>query len=943
MMDRGFGCAVEDASVSVIYVSRYDLVVGKGLSRRIVSAALFAMLVAGLFAGFLWIKLVKAEGTICIRADGSIDPSTAPIFTADKVKYTLTGNITADSTNGVVVQRNNIVLNGAGFAVNGKMLANSNGIVLDRTRNVTVTNVTVESFRNGIYGNMSNGGHITETNLMNCSYGIYLSSSQFNTIDGNNITQNTWAGIWLDISQNNNITKNRLANSITNNFGGIVLHDLSNDNNILENCLTANNRYGIYIENCWSNTIYHNNFTNNLFQAYVDPVTSQTNTWDNGYPSGGNYWNDYNGVDAKSGPKQDRPGSDGIGDTPYILDGNNKDNYPLMQPWTPPPVQYNITFTASGVGSGFTGTVVAIDRTNYTENDLPVSFMWDLGSVHSFFYVSQLGMSGDKRYVWNSTTGLSTAQNDSLTVTGSGNVTGNYVTQYQITLYQTGLRSDFTGKVVTIDGANYNVTNLPVAFWWNASSNHSFSFVSSLTVNSTTRYMWYSTSGLSNSQSDQLTINVSGSIVGNYILQTIVTFDEAGVSPDFAGTLLVVDGTDYNITEFPVSFLWTVGSTHTFAYDSPLTVTANAEKRVWNGTTGLSSAQSGLINATTYGTIVGDYKTQYNLTLATSPSGIDPPSGQGWYDAGSYAPISTTQYVDIVSGYSRYRFNGWTTANLSEITDSSSLSTTVLVDEPKTVTATYATQYCVSFVVTPSAGGLTTPGSNDVWEDAGSLPVSATANSGWTFSLWTSNTSSISFLNSNSSSTMAIINGVGTIVANFGQHDVAVTKVTSLKSVVGRGYVTYINVTVANEGDFTETFNVTVHANGTAVANQQTKNMNPAVRFTLTFTWNTTDLAYGNYTINAYAWPVLGETDTANNNCTCGVQVHVGVPGDVSSSTPGAYDLRVDIQDIAYIVKLFNIKPDSPSWNPNADLNNDGAVNMKDIAIAIAYYNRLES
>jgi len=48
------------------------------------------------------------------------------------------------------------------------------------------------------------------------------------------------------------------------------------------------------------------------------------NVWDDGYPSGGNYWSDYTGVDANS---------DGIGDTPYILDAQNVDNYPLMQPF----------------------------------------------------------------------------------------------------------------------------------------------------------------------------------------------------------------------------------------------------------------------------------------------------------------------------------------------------------------------------------------------------------------------------------------------------------------------------------------------------------------------------------------------------------------------------------------------------------------------------------
>ncbi len=55
------------------------------------------------------------------------------------------------------------------------------------------------------------------------------------------------------------------------------------------------------------------------------------NTWDNGFE--GNYWSDY---EEKYPDAQELDGS-GIWDTPYDIDWNNRDNFPLVQPWSPKP------------------------------------------------------------------------------------------------------------------------------------------------------------------------------------------------------------------------------------------------------------------------------------------------------------------------------------------------------------------------------------------------------------------------------------------------------------------------------------------------------------------------------------------------------------------------------------------------------------------------------
>jgi hypothetical protein len=103
---------------------------------------------------------VRASRTIYIRADGSIDPPTAPIYTADNITYTLTGNVTADA-NGIVIERNNIVVDGAGYAVMGR--GSGNGTTLTSMSNLTVRNMTIKNFLYGIELSYSSGNRFLET------------------------------------------------------------------------------------------------------------------------------------------------------------------------------------------------------------------------------------------------------------------------------------------------------------------------------------------------------------------------------------------------------------------------------------------------------------------------------------------------------------------------------------------------------------------------------------------------------------------------------------------------------------------------------------------------------------------------------------------------------------------------------------------------------------
>jgi parallel beta-helix repeat protein len=185
---------------------------------------------------------------------------------------------------------------------------------------------------------------VVGNNVTNNLWGIELWESSNNSIIANSIINNFFGGIDLFYSSGNSISEN----NITSNGRGIRLFGSSNYNIIWGNTI-INNGYGIHLSESSHNVIYHNNFMNNSIQVYS---YASTNIWDDSYPSGGNFWSNYAGVDVKSGPAQDLPGSDGIGDTPYIIDADNRDRYPLMYPYgTSPPSMYSLTIVATVGGT----------------------------------------------------------------------------------------------------------------------------------------------------------------------------------------------------------------------------------------------------------------------------------------------------------------------------------------------------------------------------------------------------------------------------------------------------------------------------------------------------------------------------------------------------------------------------------------------------------------
>jgi hypothetical protein len=257
------------------------------MQRKVASVIL--LFICLVISNILYFQPAKAQyqQDITINIDGSVTPSSAPIIEKDST-YTLT-----DDVNGrITISKSHIIFNGNQHTIDQYSSSPNEktefGIVLDQVYNVTVVNTTIANTGNGIW------------TLNRPTAGIWIYCGGLNVIMGNNVV---------------------------NNYVAIAVHQ-SNDNILTRNnFINNNNPYGdapaVMFWGSTNNKICHNNFIDNENPAGTGKFNSPTTytTWNT--EKEGNYWSNYNGTDTNN---------DGIGDTPYIIDENNQDNYPLMEP-----------------------------------------------------------------------------------------------------------------------------------------------------------------------------------------------------------------------------------------------------------------------------------------------------------------------------------------------------------------------------------------------------------------------------------------------------------------------------------------------------------------------------------------------------------------------------------------------------------------------------------
>jgi hypothetical protein len=354
-------------------------------------------------------------------------------------------------------------------------------------------------------------------------------------------------------------------------------------------------------------------------------------------------------------------------------------------------------------------------------------------------------VAGQSRYNFRSWTGA--------TPTGVGNqatvymdspktATANYQLQYKFTVGTNGLGTKVTNVYngTTILGTATDAT--PFSGWFDENALIQLD-INSPIYGSPIRYVFTHWTGDASGSNRPvpLTLNSQKNITANYKTQFEITFNQSGVGSDFTGTVLIVDDVGYGVGTLPVSFWWDMNSVHNFAFQSPLVVSANTKQHVWTSTSGLSTLQSDSLTVSTFGSVTGNYKTQFYLTVS-SPYGSPSPTS-GWFDSGTPITASVTSPWAGPTG-TRYVCTGWNgTGSVPPTGTTTSVSFTI--NQPSSITWNWKTQYLLT-VVTDPAGLSPQPSRNPAgeagpanswWYDAStSVTLTAQSVTGYNFNYW---------------------------------------------------------------------------------------------------------------------------------------------------------------------------------------------------------------
>jgi len=785
---------------------------------KAVSGIMLTLLLTSMLTPAFNIQSVGAEqGIIYIRADGSIEPPTAPISTADNVTYTFTGNII---NNSIVVERDNIVVNGSGYIVQG--VGSGTGIYLSHISNVAIKNMEINAFGNGI---------------------------------------------WIENSINNKISRNNIINNVA----------------------------GIRLTRTNGNIFYCNNLINNTIQALI--LASGANSWDNGYV--GNYWSDYTGRDTDG---------DFIGETPYVMDENNKDNRPLMFP-SPLPTGCSLLTTYIGISCFYPSIYGDI-----------IAYVNDVSGSIMYYDISDAEFKDTGYEGWCP----SLYENFIAFIVCLWSFIPEEPVTYGLALYDIS-----TGSIRILPPPHeFNILDLKV--WkvlWPA---RVFSMHGDILALRTFMGVWVyniTTSSIIANPTDTKApggVSVYENIIAFSVYENMIDFiwyhdlstntttntGVPGIYPSVYSDIIVFQDNltikYYNISSRQVTI---VGAGELPSIHRNIIVFSTDESLISADLNDDGDMEDMVIryydiltNTVTNTGQIGEYPSIYESIMAFS----------------IYEPMVDT---DLNCDGDKYdyvvRYRPPDTAVINVTT-----STTAVVQScPLFINVTVQNQGVITETFNVTAYYNTTP--INITE--------VTLTSGNTVAItFTWNTTGVEEGDYAISAKATVVPGemdtddntkVGDRVTVLSSgHDVTINSVIPSKTFVGQNYSSSIRITAKNYGNFTETFNITAYANSTVIDTLANITLTSGNSTTIAFTWNTTGFAKGNYTITAIATPVPDETNTTDNTLIDG-WVFITIPGDVNG------DSECNILD----VKLVKLVLSGIIDDPNADIDNNGVINILDL------------
>jgi len=193
-----------------------------------------------------------------------------------------------------------------------------------------------------------------------------------------------------------------------------------------------------------------------------------------------------------------------------------------------------------------------------------------------------------------------------------------YLLTYTITWQLSGIPSDASGTILTVDGTTYSYAQFPVALDWLETSTHTVAATTPISAGTGKQYVWTSWTngdGLSGSSGTYTTPSGASTVTVNYKTQYQVSFTSSGIGSDTgSNTIVTVASNNYQQSQLPYTAWYDSSSSLAYSFASP--VASTGKRYPWASTSGLSQTlQSNSFSVTATGTVTGFYNTQYNLKL----------------------------------------------------------------------------------------------------------------------------------------------------------------------------------------------------------------------------------------------------------------------------------------------------------------------------------------